>query len=159
MGSNNKLVKSKANAVSVAWANLAKDDSFAGMSLQQFTQTVATVDAQTSTLADLKAQYIGAAKQNDSLHEGLNAATQAVVNAVKADLTKHGPNSGLYKAMGYVPTSERVRGKHKVVPLTNTGTNGGTAGNTATRTVGPNEIGYLAVETGTEYTPAPAAPK
>ena len=129
MGNNNKSIKSKANAAAIAWANLAKDDSFAGMTLQQFTQAVAAVDAQQVVLDNLNAQYTGAAKQNDALHEGLNATTQAVVNGVRADLTKHGPDSPLYKAMGYVPASERATGltRKAATSGTTTGTSNGPA--------------------------------
>ena len=48
--------------------------------------------------------------QHDDLHQKLNVSLRAVVSGVKANVTECGPNSPLYKAMGYVPTSERASG-------------------------------------------------
>src|ERR1035437_8994671 len=157
MGNNNTKINSRANAVATAWANLAKDDSFAGLTLQQFTQMVDAVDGHQTdmnnllaqytgatkerddlhvalnetTLAvvdavdghqtdmnNLLAQYTGATKERDDLHVALNETTLAVVDAVKADLAKHGPDSPLYKTMGYIPKSERASGLSRKATVT-----------------------------------------
>lgn len=134
MGNNNTKINSRANAVATAWANLAKDDSFAGLTLQQFTQMVDAVDGHQTDMNNLMAQYTGATKERDDLHVALNETTLAVVDAVKADLAKHGPDSPLYKTMGYVPKSERASGLSRKATVTvNPGaTTTGTAGQTAT---------------------------
>ncbi|HZL78282.1 MAG TPA: hypothetical protein VFC17_05465 [Candidatus Limnocylindrales bacterium] len=117
-----------------AWSNLAKDDTFAGMTLQQFTQMVDAVDSHQTGMNNLRAQYTGAAKQRDDLHVTLNETTLAVVDAVKADLAKHGPDSPLYKTMGYVPKSERSSGLTRKTTVT---VNSGSTVGTATATANP----------------------
>ena len=136
MGNNNTKINSRANAVATAWANLAKDDSFAGLTLQQFTQMVDAVDGHQTDMNNLMAQYTGATKERDDLHVALNETTLAVVDAVKADLAKHGPDSPLYKTMGYVPKSERASGLTRKATATATGTTAGTASVPATATSG-----------------------
>jgi hypothetical protein len=110
MPSKNSKIKSKSNTALVAWANLAKDDTFAGMTLTQFSQMVGDTEEQLNQIAALSVSYTGAAKQSDDLHQKLNDAIQALVSGVRADVTKYGPDSPLYKAMGYVPKSERASG-------------------------------------------------
>ena len=135
MANKNKQIKNKSNAVVTAWTNLAKDDSFAGLTLQQYTQMVSAVDTQQGGINDLKAQYIGAAKQRNDMHQKLNDTTLAVVSAVKADLAKYGPDSPLYKTMGYVPKSERASGLTRKTTVTvNSGSTVGTATGTANPT-------------------------
>ena len=89
---------------------MAKDATFAGMTLSQFSQMVGDAEGQLNQIAALSVSYSGAAKQNDDLHQKLNDALQAVVSGVRADVAKYGPDSPLYKAMGYVPKSERASG-------------------------------------------------
>ena len=110
MANKNKQIKSKANNIVVAWANMAKDAMFAGMTLTQFSQMVGDAEGQLNQIAALSVSYSGAAKQNDDLHQKLNATLQAVVSGVRADVAKYGPDSPLYKAMGYVPKSESASG-------------------------------------------------
>jgi len=136
MGSNNTKINSRANAVATAWANLATGDSFAGLTLQQYTQLVSGLQSQSAHIQNVQAQYVGANKLNDEMHQRLNGSTQAVVNAVRADLAKHGPDSPLYKTMGYVPKSERASGLTRKATATATGTTAGTAGVPATATSG-----------------------
>jgi hypothetical protein len=134
MPNKNTNIKTKANTVALAWANLAQGDTFAGMTLQQFTQNIAGTDAQVANLANLRAQYAGGAKQSEVLHEQLKATTQAVVNGVRADMAKHGPDSPLYKTMGYVPVSERATGLVRKKSTTGTSGAGGTTDTTGTGT-------------------------
>ena len=128
MANYNKQIKAKASQVLSAWGTLSKDDTFAGMTLAQFTQLVSAVDTQSNNMAGMVAQYYGGLKQRDDLHQTLNDSAMAVVNAVKADLAKHGPDSPLYKAMGYVPKSERASGLTRKTK--GTGTNSPTATDT-----------------------------
>jgi len=65
----------------------------------------------------------------------LNEAILNVVYGVKGDVTKHGADGSLYKAMGYVPRSERASGLTRK-KSTSTGTSGTTATDTQTGTSG-----------------------
>ena len=110
MGNNHKQTKSRANAIAVAWDNLAKDDSFGGLTLAQFQQLQADTQAKSSALETLNTAYAAALMQRDTAHAALGQAMLKVVDGVKGDTTKHGADSSLYKAMGYVPRSERASG-------------------------------------------------
>lgn len=92
------------------------------------------MEGQLNQIAALAVAYSGAAKQNDDQHQKLNVALQAVVSGVRADVAKYGPDSPLYKAMGYVPQSERASGlTRKATTPTSTGvTTTATANPTAT---------------------------
>jgi hypothetical protein len=118
MGNNHKQTKSKANAIAVAWANLAKDDSFGGYTLVQFQQLQADAQSKSANLAALDAGYTDALMQRDAAHNALNEAMLNVVDGVKGDTAKYGANSSLYKAMGYVPRDERASGLTRKTTVT-----------------------------------------
>ena len=135
MGNNHKQTKSKANAIAVAWANLAKDDSFGGYTLVQFQQLQADAQGKSANLAALDAGYTDALMQRDAAHNALNEAMLNVVDGVKGDTAKYGTNSSLYKAMGYVPRDERASGLTRKTTVTvNSGSTVGTATGTANPT-------------------------
>ena len=136
MNRNNKQIKAKADKVAAAWNSLAKDDTLAGYTATQYGQLVAEADAKAGVLDGMDATYTAAMMARDAAHDALNEATLLVVDGVKGDVAKHGADSPLYKAMGYVPRSERVSGlTRKVVPPT-TGGNAGDSG-TSTGTANP----------------------
>ena len=118
MGNNHKQTKSKANAIAVAWTNLAKDDSFGGYTLVQFQQLQADAQGKSANLAALDAGYTDALMQRDAAHNALNEAMLNVVDGVKGDTAKYGANSSLYKAMGYVPRDERASGLTRKTTVT-----------------------------------------
>lgn len=132
MNKNIKQIKAKADKVAAAWNSLAKDDTLGGYTVTQYGQLVADADAKASVLDGMDATYTAAMMARDAAHDTLNEATLLVVDGVKGDVAKHGADSPLYKAMGYVPRSE-LGGGHgrKVVPPSSTGTNGGTTTGTA----------------------------
>ena len=133
MGNNHKQTKSKANAIAVAWTNLAKDDSFGGYTLVQFQQLQADAQSKSANLAALNAGYTDALMQKDATHDTVSEAMLNIVDGVKGDTAKHGANSSLYKAMGYVPRDERASGlTRKTNATVSTGeTTTGTANATA----------------------------
>ena len=110
MGANHKQTKSDANTIAVAWGNLAKDDSFGGLTLAQFQQLLDDAGTKTGTLAALDANYADAMMKRDTAHATLSSAMLDVVDGVKGNTAKYGANSSLYKAMGYVPRDERSSG-------------------------------------------------
>ena len=110
MGTNHKQTKSKANAIATAWSTLANADSFGGLTLAQFQQLQTDAQSKSATLATMDAGYTDAMMQRDAAHDALNTAMLNVVDGVKGDTAKHGANSSLYKAMGYVPRDEKASG-------------------------------------------------
>src|ERR1035437_2676487 len=135
MGNNHKQTKSKANAIAVAWANLAKDDSFGGYTLVQFQQLQADAQSKSANLAALNAGYTDALMQKDATHDTVSEAMLNIVDGVKGDTAKHGANSSLYKAMGYAPRDERASGLTRKTTVTvNSGSTVGTAIGTANPT-------------------------
>jgi len=132
MGNNHKQTKSRANNIATAWASLAKDDAFGSYTLAQFQQLLADAQGQSANLAALDAGYTDAMRQRDAAHDTLNQAMLNVVDGGKGDTTKHGANSSLYKAMGYVPRDERASGLTRKTTVT--ATSGGAASTSATGT-------------------------
>jgi len=123
MGTNYKQLKSKANTIASAWSTLAGTDSFGGYTLAQFQQLVTDAQGKSATLATLDASYTDAMMQRDAAHDTLSQAMLNVVDGVKGDTAKHGANSSLYKAMGYVPRDERASGlTRKAATPTSSGT-------------------------------------
>jgi hypothetical protein len=110
MPNKNKSISYKANSIATAWATLAKDDTFGGHTLTQFQQLLEDAHNKSANLATLNVSYTDAMKQRDAAHEALSQAMLNVVDGVKGDTNKHGANSSLYKAMGYVPRNERASG-------------------------------------------------
>jgi len=133
MGNSNKQIRSDTNTIVVAWGNLAKDDSFGGFTLAQFQQLLDDAETKSGTLAVLDTNYADAIMKRDEAHNVLNNAMLDVVDGVKGNTAKDGANSSLYKAMGYVPRSERASGlTHKTTTAT-----GGTSA-TSVATTGTN---------------------
>lgn len=118
MGNNHKQTKSRANAIAVAWASLAKDNSFGGFTLAQFQQLLADAQGKSANLTVLDAGYTDTLMQRDAAHNALNEAMLNVVDGVKGDTASHGANSSLYKAMGYVPRDERASGLTRKTTVT-----------------------------------------
>ena len=146
MGTNHKQTKSDANTIAVAWGNLAKDDSFGGLTLAQFQQLLDDAGTKTGTLAALDANYTDAMTKRNTAHTALNSAMLDVVDGVKGNTAKYGANSSLYKAMGYVPRDERASGLTR--KATTTAISGTTATQTATSGAVVAPVGTAAVTTG-----------
>lgn len=99
----------KTQRVLSAWKDLRPGKSFAGLSLDQFTQSIMPGDAARATIARLENELTAAMnKRDDADAAGLVLALR-VVNAVKAD-AEEGEDGELYEAMGYVRKSERRTG-------------------------------------------------
>jgi len=110
MGTNHQQTRSKANSFVTAWGSLAKDESFGDYTLAQFQQLQADAQTEADALAALDAGYTEAMMQRDEAHGTLNEAMLNIVDGVKGNTVKYGADSALYKAMGYVPRSERASG-------------------------------------------------
>ena len=119
MGNINKKIRLKGETMARAWKELAPEDTFGGTTLAEFNDLLGRVQAANQRLVKLAGLTIEARLNRDNLHAELNRISQNVVNGVRAEPVRHGPDSGLYKTMGYVPQGERASGltrKKKKVP-------------------------------------------
>lgn len=92
-----------------AWDDLAKDKSFAGMTLTEFQGKVQPSLDSRQEIKDLEEQIADATNRRDDADRQTLPLMQLVVNAIKGDPTL-GDDSSLYEAAGYVRRSERKSG-------------------------------------------------
>ena len=106
---SDEQVNTKINTTINAWEANAKDETFGGMTLAQFkTKVKPSLDARTN-IAYLRLQLQAAIKTRDESDTGSCEACALVVNAVRGEVD-FGEDSALYKALGYIPKSERRSG-------------------------------------------------
>ena len=95
-----------------AWNQIAIDNKFAGMTLSEFrTATLPFLDLLESNY-NLRIQLKSNVVAKATAGQAARAVTDQIVAAVKAD-AQFGPNSPLYRAMGFIPKSERKSPKQK----------------------------------------------
>ena len=95
--------------VTESWAENAKEETFSGMNLAQFkvlTRTSLTERERLDTI--LRDRRAGIARR-EAADSKTREYIKMVVHAVLAD-PDHGPNSALYRAMGYITDDERASG-------------------------------------------------
>lgn len=92
-----------------AWREIASESTFAGMSLAQFEARVAPVKEVASKLEALATQRAAAQTEQLQIENDAKLALSLVINAVRGD-PAHGEDSRLYRALGFVPKSERRSG-------------------------------------------------
>lgn len=104
-----KYADEKLSQAMRAWETCAPGQTFADMSLEQFNERA-------KAFRELSARFEAAGTQWDTMRVEL--LTEAVkmlglvkglANSVKGH-SKFGENSAMYRALGYVPTSERASG-------------------------------------------------
>lgn len=92
-----------------AWRQFAPDKSFGGMTLPQYEAKIApSLDSRTK-IDDLERELAAEQLNRDKSDLLSMPLATLVVNGVKGD-AEEGPNSDLWKAMGYVPDDERKSG-------------------------------------------------
>ena len=95
-----------------AWEEIAPEALFAGMTLAEFKTAMAkalNVRASNNALRLLLRAGVGSQRIEDSAARDV---TDQIVEGVKAN-NLFGPNSPLYRAMGFIPKSECRTGKAK----------------------------------------------
>ena len=92
-----------------AWREIAAEASFAGMTLAEFETQTAPLAQSIQRLQALDAQYAAELKARDEADAAVRETLRIVVNAVRGD-PAYGEDSRLYRAMGFVPLSERQSG-------------------------------------------------
>ncbi len=106
---NNKGIWERANKIIQAWAEAAKEASFGGVTYAAFQSQWEKSGAARKVIELAELQRELAAKGRDREDAALQEFCRWVVDGVKAD-PAFGPNSPLYRAMGYVPYDERSSG-------------------------------------------------
>ena len=109
MSNNPKETNDFINDVAKAWEEVAKDESFADMTLAQFKAKVKPSLDYRAEIETLERQLTAARRNRDLVDEASNTECQLVVNGIKSH-RDYGENSALYKTMGYVPKDERRSG-------------------------------------------------
>lgn len=92
-----------------AWRDLAPNEKFADMTLDEFETEINKSLNVRVEITDLDNQTTNKIQERDTTDAGNWDLSQYVVDSVKGN-KKFGPNSGLYEAMGYVGKSDRKSG-------------------------------------------------
>ena len=107
-----KDIQDRITKVSNAWEQLAKTETFAGMTLEQFNAKVQPSLDLRDQIAKVESQLSALKDQRDDADQASIETIQLVVNSVKGS-PNHGEDSDLYETMGYVRKSERQSGLHR----------------------------------------------
>ena len=103
------MIPKRRTALINAWREFAADESFAGMTLAEFeAQTLPVVTIRTEIEQTL-AKLAGQRRVRNALDAEVQTKILAVVNTVLG-APGHGPDSPMYRAIGYVAKSERASG-------------------------------------------------
>ena len=92
--------------IRAAWAEIAPDATLFDISLAQFDEAVAPSHAIRETLAAIRTNLRAAVGMRDAADEVSLALVQRVVSGIRAD-EAYGTESPVYRALGYIPGSER----------------------------------------------------
>ena len=109
MRPNPKQFHAKLDNLLAAWAEFAPESKFAGMSLAEFKTAIARSIDSRSQLDSLRLQIKGILAERSAGDESARLLFTRVIGGVIAD-GAYGPDSGLYRALNYVPRSERASG-------------------------------------------------
>ena len=92
-----------------AWREIAPEASFAGMTLAEFETKTAPLAESTARLLALDAQYAAELKARDEAETAAKETMRLATHGVRGN-PLFGDDSRLYRAMGFVPLSERQSG-------------------------------------------------
>lgn len=109
MGKSPKKNEELLDRVLTAWRTLAADDKFGGMSKEQFAEFILPSKTTREQIAVLENQLAQALNDREAADEVSLAKVALVIAGANGD-PKHGPNSSLIEAFGYVRKSERRSG-------------------------------------------------
>jgi hypothetical protein len=114
----------KAEDFRIAWKEQAPEATFGGKSLTDLEADIAALAGSVEAFDTATSNRSAALRARDGKKEDLNRTLRSIMRGVQAD-PAHGEDSPLYRAMGYIPLSERSSGLTR-----RTTTDGGdTAGN------------------------------
>jgi hypothetical protein len=100
----------KISEILAAWENLAPDTDFFGMSCNQFRDAMRPATEVRERIALEEIRLAALLQERARIDENCLRVALGVVHSVRGT-PKHGPNSALYAAMGYIPDSVNKRGR------------------------------------------------
>ncbi len=98
-----------------AWREIAPEASFAGMTLAEFETKTAPLAESTARLLALDAKYAAELKARDEEETAAKETMRMATHGVRGN-PLFGEDSRLYRAMGFVPLSERQSGLPRRAP-------------------------------------------
>jgi hypothetical protein len=104
-----KKIMEKLSKILDAWRDIAPTESFGGMTLTEFQTEVGKSVTAREEIIELENQVTNKMQGRDSVDAANWEKAQLVVNSVAGN-PNFGKNSGLYEAMGYVPTDQKKSG-------------------------------------------------
>ena len=96
-------------AFRAAWRDLAPEATFAGMTLSEFEVAISPPEKLRSEIVAIERQWEGKKAEKLTADAAANELLNLVVNSVRGT-PGYGPDCSLYRALGYVRTSERKSG-------------------------------------------------
>jgi hypothetical protein len=102
-------------SVASAWENLASGETFAGMTLCEFKQAIEPSFAARERIAALETAMIAAVQSRTQADAQSHALTSSVIFSVLASPDAR-ISEGLYRAMGFIPETERASGLTRKKP-------------------------------------------
>ena len=106
---NNKNIEEWLTTVTESWAEHAKEETFSGMNLAQFKVLTGTSTTERERLDPILRDRRAGIALREAADRKTKEYIKMVVHAVLAD-PDHGPNSALYRAMGYITDNEHASG-------------------------------------------------
>jgi len=104
-----ELITTRIARFEKAWTELAAESSFGGMTLEQFIAGTRASFEERQTIQVLEMLRSAAIGRRNAADAVSREKIELMVNGVRSD-PDHGPDSPLYRALGYVPKSERRSG-------------------------------------------------
>ncbi|WP_309708964.1 hypothetical protein [Armatimonas sp.] len=108
-----QVIEDKYAQFLTAWETHAPNSTFGGLTLLQFKALCKPSQDSRARLEVLLSQVIGEQETRDLSDMLVSTAMVNIAKSVRADLSVGGDNGALYKAMGFVPVSERRSGLTK----------------------------------------------
>lgn len=102
------VVSQRRDQFLASWREYASEATFAGVSLGQFeTESMKPLEIRGRMMA-VRTQLGGMKLERDKADESHSEMLTAIANGIRAD-PAHGPDSPLYRSLGFIPKSERKR--------------------------------------------------
>ena len=99
----------KAEDFRIAWKEQAPEATFGGKTLADLEADIAALESANEGVDIASSNRSAALRARDRKKEELNRTLRSIMRGVQAD-PAHGEDSPLYRAMGFVPLSERSSG-------------------------------------------------
>ena len=106
------VVSQRRDQFLASWREYAPEATFAGISLDQFeTESMKPLEIR-SRMTVARTQLGGMKLERDKADETHSEMLTAIANGIRADRA-HGPDSPLYRSLGFIPKSERKRPRRR----------------------------------------------